>query len=338
MIFPHLTTLGLALFLAAPSAAQTYSWDDGGTEAATAPLNVAETCFLHGFDADAGENLVAISVAIGFSFDPPGGLDGRLMRVCVWDDPNADGDPADAVLLYESNSFPATLTNSDTKVPFALPNQVPVTDRFFVGAIIETQPGDLPVGLDLTGFSQGTDAFFLGDSTAVNAANLGSASFAPRRSIDAVYLLDAIGDGLDTIGANYCGSPANSSGLPGEIHAIGSDLVVDNELTLIATQLPPQQFGIFATSTTQGFVVMPNGQSNGNFCLAGQTGRFRGPGQILTSGVSGRFELAVDLNAVPQGMGTVAVLAGESRNFQAWYRDGVGLGSNFTNGIEITFR
>ena len=72
-------------------------------------------------------------------------------------------------------------------------------------------------------------------------------------------------------------------------------------------------------------------------CLAGNIGRLNGPGQILSSGAAGSFTLALDLNQVPQGAGSVAVVAGETWNFQGWHREGVGLGSNFTDGIEIAF-
>ena len=48
--------------------------------------------------------------------------------------------------------------------------------------------------------------------------------------------------------------------------------------------------------------------------------------------------MMIDVNAVPQASGTVGVSAGESWNFQAWFREGVGLGSNFTDGLEITFQ
>ena len=83
------------------------------------------------------------------------------------------------------------------------------------------------------------------------------------------------------------------------------------------------------------------GASNGNLCVGGgmnQVGRFVGPGQILSSGPDGWFSLQLDLGAIPEGNVFVQVQPGETWYFQAWFRDPVGLGSNFTNGTEIRFQ
>ena len=69
-----------------------------------------------------------------------------------------------------------------------------------------------------------------------------------------------------------------------------------------------------------------------------QVGRFVGPGQILSSGPDGWFSLQLDLGAIPEGNVFVQVQPGETWHFQAWFRDPVGLGSNFTNGTEIRFQ
>ena len=140
------------------------------------------------------------------------------------------------------------------------------------------------------------------------------------------------------IGTNYCMAAANSTGAEGAIGAFGSSLVADDNLTLTATGLPANQFGIFVTSTTQAFLPGAGGTSNGNLCLGGSLGRFSQPNQILSSGVNGEFSLSPSLTMFPQGAGFVTVAAGETWSFQAWYRDPVGLGSNFTNGVEVTFQ
>ena len=65
-----------------------------------------------------------------------------------------------------------------------------------------------------------------------------------------------------------------------------------------------------------------------------------GPGQIQFSDVMGVVSLPIDLTMVPQSSGFVSVMAGDSRNFQVWFRDLVGGApvSNFTDGLEITFQ
>ena len=149
---------------------------------------------------------------------------------------------------------------------------------------------------------------------------------------------DPGGAGPTMIGTNYCMAAANSTGNPGETSATGSIVAADNNVTLHCESLPVNQFGIFVTSMVQGFSPGANGTSNGNLCLAGAVGRFTLPSQILSSGTSGTFSLAIDVTAIPQGNGTVGAVAGQSWNFQAWHRDSVGLGSNFTDGLAITFQ
>lgn len=141
------------------------------------------------------------------------------------------------------------------------------------------------------------------------------------------------------LGVKYCGpAVANSSGAPAVIGATGSLMVAQNDFNLVAISLPPNQFGIFVTSRTQGFNSGTGGTSNGNLCLAGVPGRFNRPGQILGSGTAGEFRFTPNLIQFPEGPVFVSVLPGSSWNFQAWFRDGTGLGSNFTDGVEVTFQ
>lgn len=141
-----------------------------------------------------------------------------------------------------------------------------------------------------------------------------------------------------TLGTNYCTAVANSTGSTGVTSASGSIVAAANSLTLTASSLPPNQFGIFVVSRLQGFVPNAGGTSNGNLCLSGVLGRFSSAGQILSSGSAGTFSLAVNTTQIPQGGTFAPILAGETWNFQSWHRDGVGLGSNFTNGVEVTFQ
>ena len=140
------------------------------------------------------------------------------------------------------------------------------------------------------------------------------------------------------LGMPYCMAAANSLGLEGGITAAGSRVVSVNDVTLTAFDLPANQFGIFVTSMAQAFVPGAGGTSNGNICLGGAIGRYSAPSQILTTGSAGEFSLVLDLAQTPQGAGFVSIAAGETWNFQAWHRDPVGLGSNFTRGLEVAFQ
>jgi len=146
--------------------------------------------------------------------------------------------------------------------------------------------------------------------------------------------------GASLIASNYCTTTLNSTGASAEISGTGSNLVGDNNVTLLASDLPLNQFGFFLTSRTQGFVATPGG-SQGNLCLGGTIGRYVAPGQIQNAGANGALTLALDLTRTPEGPAFVAIQAGETWNFQTWFRD-VGPGgapwSNFTNGLSVSFQ
>lgn len=149
------------------------------------------------------------------------------------------------------------------------------------------------------------------------------------------YIIEWEGNGA--IGTNYCLANQNSTGLTGVMSASGSTIIASNDFTLTAADLPANQFGIFVTSLDQGFVPNAGGSSNGNICLGGIIGRFFLPSQIVSSGAMGEISLQVPLASFPQGNGFVAVMSGDTWNFQAWHRDSVGQGSNFTDGLQVTF-
>ncbi|MEM9803329.1 MAG: PQQ-binding-like beta-propeller repeat protein [Planctomycetota bacterium] len=127
----------------------------------------------------------------------------------------------------------------------------------------------------------------------------------------------------------------NSTGNFGETVARGSVDAADNRVLLTARNMPLNAFGYFLAS--KGFnPVTPPGQSNPNFCLSGQIGRYAM--NVQSSGLEGRFQQVVDLTDVPQPMGSVSAMAGETWYFQAWHRD-VGFGgmasSDFTHVIAV---
>ncbi|MEL6431906.1 MAG: hypothetical protein AAFR54_22250, partial [Planctomycetota bacterium] len=138
------------------------------------------------------------------------------------------------------------------------------------------------------------------------------------------------------LGSRYCTALPNSLGVRGEISAFGSSRAADNDVTLVASGLPPLQFGIFVVSANQGLQAVPNG---GNLCLGGQIGRYQAFAQIFQVSPAGEGALRIDLDATPQPSGLVSIQSGQSWNFQGWYRDGgpTSATSNFTDGLEIAF-
>lgn len=137
-------------------------------------------------------------------------------------------------------------------------------------------------------------------------------------------------------GAGYCIAELNSTGELARLDATGSDVAADNDLVLLASRMPVGIFGIFAVSQSQDHVPMAGG-GQGTLCLGGQIGRYQT--QIQNSGVSGSFDLTVDLTAVPGASGPYAAPAGTTLNFQGWFRDAnPGATSNFTNGYSVLLR
>ena len=137
----------------------------------------------------------------------------------------------------------------------------------------------------------------------------------------------------------YC-APAgvNSTGTYGKLSPSGSSVVAENDVVIRADDLPLDSFGYFINSQTRDFIQVTG--FPGILCLGDQVGRFSHPAQILNSGSSGSFTLRLNLTSFPQPSGPVAVQPGDTWHFQAWYRDLIpsGPGSNFTEGLSISFR
>jgi len=157
-----------------------------------------------------------------------------------------------------------------------------------------------------------------------------------RRPLSAGEVMDWFNGAGGTLGSNYCVAEDNSTGGPASISAAGSAVATANDLTLTAEGMPPQQFGIFITSQTQAMTPV----ASGTLCLGGNIIRFQGPSQILQADASGAFSLQIDTQALPAGVPT-PIVAGETWNFTAWFRDidpAIGNTANFSDGVSITFQ
>ncbi|MCP3918297.1 MAG: hypothetical protein GY711_22345 [bacterium] len=140
------------------------------------------------------------------------------------------------------------------------------------------------------------------------------------------------------VGTSYCGPAiANSSGRSAFLRANGSG-VAGESLHLSAWALPRDQFGFFLVAQGNG-VLFPVPQSQGRLCLlGGDIGRYNSASQIQNTGTIGRFFLDIDTGALPMNPETAA-MAGETWNFQAWYRDDNPMTtSNFTDATALTFQ
>jgi hypothetical protein len=138
------------------------------------------------------------------------------------------------------------------------------------------------------------------------------------------------------IGSVDCGPGAlNSSGSPSVLYATGDVAVAANDLVLTGRQLPPGTFG-YSLASLVFTPPTPAGGGAGLLCLGAPIGRLIGPGQVQQASPTGTMRIVVGTQALPQPMGSVPVLPGQSWYFQLWHRDGAS--SNFSNSIRIDFQ
>ena len=120
----------------------------------------------------------------------------------------------------------------------------------------------------------------------------------------------------------------------------GSNLFMAGEIT----SRTPRNFErkLAANPQVQTIVLtqMSGSLDDGAVLRMGYALREAGLEEIRRVRADGTASFRVDLDAVPNGPGTVAASAGQTWNFQAWYRDTSATGptSNFSNGLEIAFQ
>ena len=135
------------------------------------------------------------------------------------------------------------------------------------------------------------------------------------------------------LGETYCLAMDNSTGRSASLQVYGSPVAADNDLILRMTDAPANQFGMFLVSATQGFPPNPTGVT---LCLDGDIGRFSS--QVQLSDNFGRMEIPVDLTDLPIPTGSTAVMAGETWNFQCWFRDtDPSQPFNFSSAVSVLF-
>ena len=141
------------------------------------------------------------------------------------------------------------------------------------------------------------------------------------------------------IGVSYCGpAVSNSSGASGVIAAIGEQDVSRDNVTLQMSNLPPGTIAMLLAGRMRGSSPMLGG-GEGTLCLGGPIGRFGRPEEIRVVRSDGSASFRIDTGRLPTPTAFVPAVAGETWNFQAWYRDANPLPtSNLTDAVAIWFR
>jgi len=163
-----------------------YSHDDGSSDACYGGSPM-DRFWLQYYDPQGGSDIIThVSTVLGRpggSTEPTGSL---VVHVYVWDDPNNDGDPSDAVLLGQGWGY-ARNYNSDEFTHYELDEPVTVTSRFFVGAKVSNGENLWPMPLDNSQASQGRA--WSGGSTlgTFNPEDLMDNSLPPEENDASVY-------------------------------------------------------------------------------------------------------------------------------------------------------
>jgi hypothetical protein len=129
-----------------------YCLDDNSADLDLALLAGGELVWIHVFDTLEGlETITHVNSAIGVpgTSVPNTSQLGAPLRVYVWDDPDNDGNPGNAVLLAEAVG---TITHVDDDVlnRVALDQPVTVSGKFVIGASVVHPPGEYPAPRDVT--------------------------------------------------------------------------------------------------------------------------------------------------------------------------------------------
>ncbi|MCP3917007.1 MAG: LamG domain-containing protein [bacterium] len=203
-------------------------------------------------------------------------------------------------------------------------------DGAAIGSVVGTGPSNAPGPNWWIGSKQGNTEYWQGaiDDVQVYQGSLSA--------VQVGQLFSAPGSTLE-VGTSYCGpSLPHSGGQSAWIGASGGTYP-GGLLALDAVSLPPNQFGYFIFSQTQGFTAGFGG-SSGVLCLDTSYGGFRAPGQIALSGPGGAIGIEIDTTTLPMPT-PVTVQSGQTWHFQAWFRDSnPAPTSNFTNGLSLTFQ
>lgn len=318
-----------------------YVYDDGGVDTGLSHAFDADFCWLQRFAAVGGtDTIVSVETAIGTpNQNPPHVPNGSPITVCVWEDPNDDGDMSDALLVSMATS---TVQNSGTGIINTYP--VPaatVHGFFFVGANVHVAGGLTAAPMDLQTPASHRTFYVIND---------------PPSTFDPVHVYNGFWAHVETLGSSlnhcwvlrangaapapttYCFPKVNSAGCTPQLSWGGTpSLSAGSGFTIYATNLLNHRRGFFLYGTS-GQDQAPFG--GGYLCVAQPFHRTRGANTNGTTGGSNcTGTLSFDFNQHVATGSDPTLTLGTVVDGQFYYRDpffpvpnDVGL----TGGIQFT--
>ncbi len=152
--------------------ASTYMIDDGTAEDAIGLTFGGDVIALNEFAVIPGaETITTVSIAWGTPVFPDPTLNGLSYTVCIWSDPNGDGNPNDAVLLATA---PGTISSQGTNTFLTtdVADTTITTANFFVGFLVTHAGGQFPSAFDQTAPTFSNRSYIAGDSVSGDIMNL----------------------------------------------------------------------------------------------------------------------------------------------------------------------
>ena len=312
-------TFAALLAGALPAAGQNlYALDDGQPNSGLSYGIPADYCWFQYFDTvGASDTIVDVQVM----FQPGGIRAGAPITLCVWEDSNNDGDPADALLVSSAVAVvPPVAGYSYTTFPVP---PATVHGRFFVGAFVTTDGSFGSISLlDYdTPFTH--RAYFATDAPGFFDPALLSSSFYNHievlgAGIHGAFLLRAEGSGA-TPGA-YCTPKVNSLGCTPQIGWFGTPSAsASSGFFVQAANVVNRKPGLLLV-TTAGRAAVPF--FGGTLCLSQPIARTApqnsggSPTGLDCSGVYG-----FDFNAYNSGPSGPHYVAGTLIDVQYYSRD-----------------
>ncbi len=260
-------SLILPTFVLATSvqASNHYALDDGAPNAGLSYGIPADYGWMQWFDTIGAQDAIS---KVSIMWQAGGVLPGTPLHVCVWEDPNDDGNPYDAQLIAQVDSLVPNVANA-TYVDYPVFSPAVVHGRFFIGAYLTTGGSDPAIALldydapytlrawFAVNGPGGFDAQNLGNNAPDHIETLGA-------GIHGVFTLRAEGTGA--VPVTYCTAKTNALGCEPQIGYLGFPSVsAGSGFFLLATNELNRTTGLLMYGTS-GQASTPF--SGGTLCVA----------------------------------------------------------------------